>query len=216
MLDIMSLVVSIVSLIVSLVALSVSRYSLRTAERGARNDVLAQVRAWGDQVVDILSDASSLCALDPNELAPGEFALRRADLISRASSLLDRGRLFFPNTARKTYGVAKPSAFQGLRPPILDLLFVAYKLTRSIDRTTRVKNDRCRLALIHLRRVFVSVLWKATAFSSPSKVEQYEEYLTKIKVEPLPQEIRTLAGAEQHAFELSFDKDLQLKDDYSA
>jgi len=70
--------------------------------------------------------------------------------------------------------------------------------------------------LIRLRREFVSVIWKATAFSSPSKVKQYEEYLTKIKVEPLPLEIRTLAGAEQHAFELSFNKELQLKDDYPA
>src|SRR5258708_5874265 len=113
--------ISLVALVVALVALLISIQSLRVADRAARNDVLAQVRDWGGEVIDMLSEAEGLCSLDPKRLPGAEFFLRRSALVSRASALWDRGRCFFPNTYRELYGRHKAPGFRGLRPQILDL-----------------------------------------------------------------------------------------------
>ena len=58
----------ITGLVVALVALVVSFYSLRVAHLGTRNDVLAEVRDWGNEIIHTLCDAATLC--DPNTSPP--------------------------------------------------------------------------------------------------------------------------------------------------
>lgn len=175
------------SLVVALAALAVSVYSWGTATRAARNDVLAQVRDWGADVVDFLADAGSLCALTgSNELDQVKATLR-----SRASALLDRGRFFFPN-------------LEGLRPQILDLLMIAFQLIPGISPNS-MENERRQKAFHHLQAVFVSTVKKAVNFSvSPASVKKYEEHLAKIQAQPLPNEILELMANDQY-LELTFD-----------
>jgi hypothetical protein len=118
--------------ILGICALVVSWSNLRIADRAARNDVVVQLREWGDQVVDLLSEASELCRIEGARLGAGEFSGWRSRLSSRASSLWDRGRFFFPNERQDAFGKDKPSAFQGIRPPILDMLMLCFELTRKI------------------------------------------------------------------------------------
>ncbi|HEX8396376.1 MAG TPA: hypothetical protein VF644_02950 [Pyrinomonadaceae bacterium] len=203
-------VFNLIAVIVSLVALIFSIFSLRVADRAARNDVLAQVRDWGGEVIEVLSEASGLCSLDSAQLPKGELFMRRFALICRFSALWDRGRLFFPNTYREVVGVHKPRASRGLRPPILDLLALSYELAKSIDYETGTDRNLRRLAFIQIKKEFVSAIQDATSFSAPTTVKKYEIHLTKISVEPLPEQIRILAGATTKGFQIEFDPCFEL------
>lgn len=201
----LSSLLGLVSLVVALVALLLSIQNLQIADRAARNDVLAQVRDWGGEVIEMLSEADGLCHLDPKRLPDGEFFLKRSALISRASALWDKGRCFFPNTYREFHGTHKAPAFQGLRPQILDLLALAHGLAANTDYVTGAGRDRRGLAFVRIKREFVSTIQKATSFSAPKTVEAYEQHLSTISVSPLPHEIRVLANAVDKGFELKFD-----------
>lgn len=191
-------------LVVALVALLISVYSWRTTDRAARNDVISQVREWASEVIDALSVAAGLCALSANRLADGELFMRRWEMMSTLSSLLDRGRMFFPNTYREGYGTHKPAAFQGLRPQILDVIYLAHELSRNIDYAGGTLNDRRRLAFEHVKKAFVSAVQQATGLTAPVTLLPYESFLNTTSVDPLPSEIRILAKAEGRSFQLRF------------
>jgi hypothetical protein len=123
---------------------------------------------------------------------------------------LDRGRLFFPNTYREFHGGDKPRAFRGIRPEILDLLALSHELAKSIDYITGADRYLRRCAFVLLKREFVSAIQDATSFSAPATVRKYEIYLTKISVEPLPEQIRVLAGATKMGFQIKFNASIEL------
>jgi hypothetical protein len=203
--------IGLISFAVALVALLISIQNLRIADRAARNDVLAQVRDWGGEVIDMLSEATGLCSLDPKRLPESEVFLRRSALMSRASALWDRGRCFFPNTYHELHGKHKETAYSGLRPQILDLLALSHGLTKSIDYITGTERDQRTLAFVRIKRSFVSAIQGATSFTSPKSVRAYEVYLSKIPVRPLPDEIRVLANIENRGFQLFLDPSLVLE-----
>lgn len=187
----MEQIINISSLLIAAAALVVAAYSWLTASRAARNDVLAQVRDWGGEVVDLLAHAGELCELNLVGDGSGEFTRMRNELRSRASALLDRGRFFFPN-------------LEGFRPQILDLVMIAYELIPGIaDRDGA--NERRMKAFNYLQTVTVSAIRMAVNFSiSPATVKNYEDYLATIRVQPLPSEILDLIAKIQD-FEVSFD-----------
>jgi hypothetical protein len=176
--------------VVAAAALAVAVYSWGTASRSARNDVLAQVRDWSGDVVDLLAEARGLCEL--NSVDPSKIVLSRADLRFRASALLDRGRFFFPN-------------WGGARPHILSLVMVAYELVPRIA-DKGVDTKRLELAFDYLQSVFVSTVKQALNFSAvPATVKKYEERLSTIQAQPLPLEIWEMR-ATRHSSTLAFDK----------
>jgi hypothetical protein len=175
-------------------ALVIAIYAWLTAIRSARNDVLAQVREWGNDVVDLLADARGLC--QRASLNPGDFERERAKLQSRASALLDRGRFFFPNLPTQLID-------KGLRPPILDVLMIAHELVPGISEE-KLANGRRERAFHYLQAAFVSTVKEAVNFRcSPTSVKRYERYLTWIEVKPFPSEIRGLM-AEKHGTQIEF------------
>ena len=180
---------NLISLVVAVAALAIAAYSWMTASRAARNDVLAQVREWSGDVVDLLAEARGLCELD--NVDPSRIAVSRSELRFRASALLDRGRFFFPNWA-------------GTRPHILALVMVAYELMpRIADKSVDTK--RVEKALDYLQSVFVSTIKQAVNFSAaPATVNKYEERLSTIQAPPLPLEISKMR-ATRHGSTLVFD-----------
>jgi hypothetical protein len=196
-----------VSLGISVVALFIASLAWRLANRSARNDVIAQVRDWGGEVVQVITDAASLC--EPGYMqtnCPGT-ATKLPDLTSRASALIERGRFFFPNAKREAYGTHKSPAKRGIRPQVLDLVLISYELTRSID--PDAANDRLLLAFRALRDAFVSTIQKSTRFSLTPSLRRYEQHLEKITVEDLPTEILDLVN-QRHNYELKFNPGLKL------
>ena len=57
----LELMSNLVSLVVAAAALAIAIYSWITASRAARDDVLAQVRDWSGDVVNLLAEARGLC-----------------------------------------------------------------------------------------------------------------------------------------------------------
>jgi hypothetical protein len=204
--------IALLGLVVALVALLITIQNLRIADRAARNDVLAQVRDWGGEVIDLLSEAEGICHFDPSRLPSGDLFLKRSHLISSTSALWDRGRCFFPNTYREHHATRTATAFRGLRPQILDLLALTFGLATSIDYVLGADRYRIAAALVRVKREFVSTIQDATSFSAPQNVEAYERYLSRLSVAPLPQEIRVLARGLGKGFQLTFDASLLLHD----
>jgi hypothetical protein len=223
--DILANTLAACALVISVAAFFVSRSSLRIADsnlriadsnlriadRAARNDVVAQLRSWGDEVVDLLSEAAELCGAQVWQSGVSDFVIRRSHLAANASALLDRGRFFFAKIDRGNFGMNKPPAYQGYRPPILDLLFLTFSIIRRMDPKPEPIRRR---GLIHLQREFVSVIQFATGPSAPLSLGEYEAFLGGVPVKTLPEEILTLSGAGPNSFEIKFDPAVPLSAAY--
>jgi hypothetical protein len=122
------------------------------------------IRWWGEEVVDALSEAMHLCDLDPNRVEPtigskGEsFFERRHRLRITMSSMIDRGRWFFPNTRVDDHGSGKEPGYQGYRHEVLDGLVTAYQCLGPLDFRDKKNNQFLRGELIGCKRHFVGRL----------------------------------------------------------
>ncbi|MBE1237869.1 hypothetical protein IHV25_09460 [Phaeovibrio sulfidiphilus] len=109
-------------------------------------------RAWVNDVIDMMGRAISLCRSD-DTLFPGNDLLREREHIAmHLSSLLDKGRLLFPNYAHETYGAKKPPANRGFREPILEFIFEGYAEVAALE---RLPDPRRADAIFEIRRNFV-------------------------------------------------------------
>ena len=93
---------------------------------------------FADVVIDVMGEIQTLIAFNPDRAAvPAEarqkFIEERSGLIGRVSSLLDRGRFFFPNQEVAGIGEHKGSAHQGLRDPVLNRILVASYVLMATD-----------------------------------------------------------------------------------
>lgn len=118
--------------------------------RHATFDTVAEwrrdLREWASEAIDVLSEASYLCADSHGKEAI--FACRH-----RLSSLIDRGRFFLPNMLRDQHGTDKPYAYRGLRHSGLDPLVAAERVLST--GTTGAFDDQ-KHAIIAMKREFVS------------------------------------------------------------
>jgi hypothetical protein len=196
-------IVGIIAAIIALAALVISVLAWRGADRAARNDMITDVRSWGDDVVDSLSLAIALCKPEmqiPN-LGEPEIASRRMEILAHISSQIDRGRFFFAN-------LGSPEAYQGGRAPILNLVLLGFELCASISGAKPEANVQLGWALWRVRRVFVQAIAKCTRLypreaSTPEKYAVYldhGEYLHGI--EGLPKSVFDLAAHKHDGFEV--------------
>lgn len=199
---------NVIAIFVAVTSLVIAVFGYRIADRAARNDVLAQVREWGGEVIELLSEAAGLCTLDPARSRDDVF-FTRSSLLCRLSASVDKGRLFFPN-AYTSYGGTKRKAFRGIRPEILDVVLLAHELAKSIDYEDGTDRELRRLAFTLLKAEFVSVVQYATSFDAPVTVKEYENFLKKISVDPIPEQIRILAQALNIGFQIRFVSTLEL------
>ena len=123
------------------------------ALRAARDTDLI---GWADEVIERLSDAQRLCRDMDDGLVSGDgFLQARSETRTRLSALLDRGRLFFPNTqAEEEQG--KAAAFQGKRQKALNAIFAAYRIVSDLSREGGSPPRDAVLALVEEKRLFVS------------------------------------------------------------
>ena len=113
------------------------------------------IRDWAEQVIEKLSYAVFLCELDPNKMG-GEFFERRHQMRADLSSLLDKGRLYLPNTKQEEVGIWKPGAYRGLRQAALDCLNTDYQLVESLDYANHARNTPIRQQLVDVKQDFTS------------------------------------------------------------
>lgn len=117
---------------------------------------IGELRCWANECCDILSDAVHLCDLGRGKIAEVGFSERHVDLRSKLSSLVDRGRWFFPNHESENVGLHKPSAFQGFRDPILDHLISTYRCLESENGLKFETEEKLRRKLVENQREFVA------------------------------------------------------------
>ena len=86
----------------------------------------------------------------------GEFFERRHQMRTALSSLLDKGRLYLPNTNEEVVGLWKLGAYRGLRPAALHHLACGYKLVESLDYEKHEPNKAKRQQIVDIKREVTS------------------------------------------------------------
>jgi len=112
-----------------------------------------EVRQWADQVIDAAGCAISLCYAFEIPMVHDEFMRERASTLKNISSLLDKGRIFFPNVDHDKRGLHKVEAYRGLRQPVLNRVYDVYRIV--VD----MRMEDCRKHaddIVRIRRAFVT------------------------------------------------------------
>lgn len=118
------------------------RETIRQTElqaQGLRRQMDHDTLIWGREAIHALADAGDLC----DRMNSATFADDQLEIARRISSLVDRGRMYFPNVdakgrglfVKKIHGAHKDPAFRGSRPPILDAMMFAYYEVRALGNT---------------------------------------------------------------------------------
>ena len=97
-----------------------------------------ELGGFADIVIDVMGEIQTLIAFNPDRAAvPAEarqqFIEQRSKLVGRVSSLIDRGRLFFPNREVVGIGEDRGPAQQGLRDPVLNRIMAASHVLMATD-----------------------------------------------------------------------------------
>ena len=114
------------------------------------------IRIWSEQVVEKLTAAIFLCELDPERMEHGQFFELRHQMRADLSSLLDKGRLYLPNTSEEVVGLGKPGAYRGLRQAVLNCLHRGYELVESLNYQKHEPNKSMRKQIVDVKREFTS------------------------------------------------------------
>ena len=143
---------------------SLFQWLLAARERSDERD--DELLAWGAKVMDAMAELETLCA-NPASLWPGvEFDRERLAIAARLSSLVDQGRMFFPNVQTKGQQRGdKPAAYRGSRVVILDQVIAGYDVAHLIPLAGPERKGQLQQPLRDARREFVSLLQREVGSS---------------------------------------------------
>ncbi len=93
---------------------------------------------FSDEVIDVMGEIQTLIAFNPDKAdvpanARQRFVEEHSKLIGQVSSLVDRGRFFFPNVGEMRIGEDMGLAQQGLRDPVLNRVLAGFHVLMAID-----------------------------------------------------------------------------------
>ena len=120
----------------------------------------SDIIAWSDEVIGTLAEIHEALCEKGVAYADGDFRQMRMGYRARLSALIDRGRLFFPNSAEGDKGRDKEEAYQGSRQPALEVLVKAYDLLASAGAHAG-PDAEAAADLTKLRRRYVAEVFKA-------------------------------------------------------
>ena len=157
------------------IALGVFSFIIKRAldERDAENDRIkdehgelrrsidSELVAWGVAAIERMSSAHLLLATRGSGSQLAELKVKRDDLQSALSALVDRGRLYFPNHFAELDWPSwreRPSANKGFRDPILDALMISHDELRFADLENPSALSEASGNLFEARRAFISRL----------------------------------------------------------
>ncbi len=152
LLDNIATVAGIVSAAFAAIALLASWQSVRRAEL-RRDDVLG----WANEAIAALQTVRLLTG---GSVPADEAGIRAklAALMFDTSILVERGRLFFRNTAQRRHGQDKPHAYRGKRPEILDQLVLAHQIACAWPSAEATERQRMGVVAEDVLRRFVSLV----------------------------------------------------------
>ena len=156
------IVVAILSAVIAVLGALVSRSETRKQRalqmENLRHSIDAQSLAWGNACIDTLNRAAMFARTRQHQSNDQSFFQQRVNMLLALSSLVERGRLFFPNIDPHSKGVEKEGAYRGSRPPILDALMFAYYEVEALTRQGGPTADNSAEFIEDCRRLLVSEL----------------------------------------------------------
>ncbi|MEM6534592.1 MAG: hypothetical protein AAGA24_02415 [Pseudomonadota bacterium] len=154
--------VAILSAIVAVMGAVLSRAETRRQRRvheeNLRHAIDAQSLSWGNACIDILVKAAMFARTRQHHQNDASFLQQRVNLMLAVSSLVERGRLFFPNVDPASKGADKEGAYRGDRPPVLDALMYVYYELDALTRTDGPTAQNSGDFIDDCRRLVVSEL----------------------------------------------------------
>lgn len=123
-----------------------------------RHGLDSQSLAWGNACIDTLNRAAMFVRTRQHQANDASFFQQRVNVMLALSSLVERGRLFFPNIDPASKGGEKEGAYRGSRPPVLDALMFAYYEVEALSRQGGPTADNSAEFIDDCRRLLVSEL----------------------------------------------------------
>jgi hypothetical protein len=145
----------------------------------ARAKYFDDFRKWADELSDTLTEAIHLCDLDPKKIVGESVFDRRHRIMIKLSSMIDRGRWFFPNIGIDRHGSEKEMGYQGYRHEMLDGLVEAYRCLGNLNYNSQELKSDIREKLTLCKRHFVGQVQKI--LDPNSQREELERILEKPK-----------------------------------
>lgn len=128
--------------------------------------------AWGSQVTDAMNLIMSY--VDEGIFFNQEMNKERAMLLAKLSSLMDIGRMYFPNVDPDLHGVKKEAAFRGYRTKILSIINEFFNAVKDEAGKPGLKS-----ILTEKERAFVSELF---VIISPLKQNKMRKRFLKVNI----------------------------------
>lgn len=152
-----------------------------------KQQYLNELRSWADLVCDVLSDAIHQHDRYHEAADSCDMIDRRCDIRARLSSLIDRGRWFFPNQEPEQAEQHKPVGFRGARDPILSQLVEAYDLLSLNLDQEQVVGMKIRDQLVTAKREFVAKIHVSyDPWTQNADLQRYVERMAELRGEPKP------------------------------
>ena len=152
--------VGVISAIIALIAAFVTIYysskTLHVSALSARMQYFSELREWAREVGEVLSEAVHLCEIDSSIMPRRNFQETQHSVKIRLSSLIDQGRLFFPNITTTNHGLDKEKAFQGHRHRVLDVMVFTYKRVSKMKVGQCPLNEQLKSEIVAYKRDFIS------------------------------------------------------------
>lgn len=160
--DNLDIIVAVMSAAVAVFGALISRNETRKQRalqlENLRQGLDAQSLGWGNLCIDTLNRAAMFARTRRHQKDDAAFLQQRVNLMLALSSLVERGRLFFPNIDPSSKGAEKEGAYRGSRPPILDALMYAYYEVEALTRQDGPTADNSAEFIEDCRRLLVSEL----------------------------------------------------------
>ncbi len=165
-----------IAVISALIARGETRRQRKLQTERLRQSIDAASLDWGNAAIDTLARAAMFARTRQLQTNDGGFLANKANLMVALSTLVDRGRMFFPNLNPDKKGAEKEGAYRGHRPPVLDALMWTYHELEALTREGGPSSDDSAAYIDECRRLLVSEL---QSYLDPRRkdevVERYDD-----------------------------------------
>jgi len=166
---VIAVVSALVAVISALIARGETKRQRKLQTERLRQSIDAASLEWGNAAIDTLARSAMFARTRHMQANDGGFLANKANLMVALSTLVDRGRMFFPNLNPDKKGAEKEGAYRGHRPPILDAVMWTYHELEAMTREGGPSGDDSAAYVDECRRLLVSEL---QAHLDPRRMDQ--------------------------------------------
>ena len=149
---------ALVALISALVARGETAKQRKLQTERLRQSIDAASLDWGNASIDALARCAVFAKTRHMHANEAAFIAAKSNMMIVLSTLVDRGRMFFPNLEPGRKGAEKEGAYRGIRPPVLDALMFTYHEVEALTREGGPDSEDSAGFIDECRRLLVSEL----------------------------------------------------------